>query len=252
MASLSSNANLKHLVHYRANCLQPQDFTKPQKRVCYNFPSTERVLNPSKLDLQKDLKRNLSTYSLVNNGNWARMLDRTSKEETIASKGMKSNPKVYTSSIFRDNVGDNQKELRHNKSTLYTDHTHTTQIHGLPGCVKRDGKLIKDDVKNYECRTNYARCMKRDREYGPVVVDKDPIGENKSQFMGGYGYKDKLRSNVFMNNNNAISNNSDISNNRSFKGAWKTSQEINDKAFNKSKRHAPVYRDMFRNQFVFE
>lgn len=248
MASLSSNANLKHLVHYRANCLQPQDFTKPQKRVCYNFPSTERVLNPSKLDLQKELKRNLSTYSLVNNGNWARMLDRTSKEETIASKGMKSNPKAYTSSVFRDNVGDKQQELRHNKSTVHTDHTHTTQIHGLPGCVKRDAKLIKDDVKNYECRTNYARCMKRDREYGPVVVDKDPIGTNKSQFMGGYGYKDKLRSNVFMGDHN----NSEIYSNRSYRGAWKTSQEINDKAFNRSKRHAPVYMDMFRNQFVFE
>lgn len=172
------------------------------------------------------------------------MLDRTSKEETIASKCGKTNPKVHMSSVFRE--GYDEKEKRHNKSTVYSNHSHMTQIHGLPGGVKREGCLIRDDVKDYACRTNYARCLKRDREYGPVVVERDPVGSDRCVYMGGYGCKDKLRSNVFNESERKWDRGVGL------KGEWKTSMEINDKEFNKSKRHAPVYRDMFRSQFVIE
>ena len=61
-------SSFKNLIHYRTNSYQPQDFEKPQKRVNYKFPSSNRVLNPNLLEEKKELKRNLSDFSKLNMG----------------------------------------------------------------------------------------------------------------------------------------------------------------------------------------
>ena len=60
-------SSFKNLIHYRTNSYQPQDFEKPQKRVNYKFPSSNRVLNPNLLEEKKELKRNLSDFSKLLN-----------------------------------------------------------------------------------------------------------------------------------------------------------------------------------------
>lgn len=223
-------SDFKNLIHYRTNSLQPQDFEKPQKRVNYKFPSSNRVLNPNLLEEKRDLKRNLSDFSKINNGNWSKMLNRTSKEESLTGKRCQYNPKVLSSTVLGNEPTGKVHNLRHNKTTVFTNYSHMTQICGLPGGVKRDGNLIKDDKKNYDYKTNFASIMKRNREFGPVVIDKDPVGINRSLYSGSYGYKDKTKSTIFKQNE---------------------SRTIDDNTTSEKKRKEPLYRkSLFRSQIV--
>ncbi len=226
-------SSFKNLIHYRTNSYQPQDFEKPQKRVNYKFPSSNRVLNPNLLEEKKELKRNLSDFSKLNNGNWNRMLNRTSKEESLTGQRCQYNPKVLTSTVLNNQPTTKLRSLRHNKSTVFTNYSNTTQICALPGGVKRESNLIKDDKKDYSNKMNFASIMKRNREFGPVVIEKDPVGMNRSLYMGNYGYRDKQKEtgNFYMNS--------------------KVNEGVVSEYSQRGKRREPPYgKNLFRSQIV--
>ena len=190
-------SDLKGYVHYRPYCFSPGDFKKPQKRVNYAFPPSKRVLNPTLIEEKKVIKKNLSQASLVNNGKWNNMMSRTSKEALLCGRIFRRvNPRTHLSNVFDNQNRTMNTELKHTKSTIFTKYSLTTQIYSLPGGVKRPAKDIKDDKKSYEHRRNCSNFMKRNREFGPVIVDKDPPGINRSLFLGGYGYRGKTKSSI--------------------------------------------------------
>ena len=187
---------IKNNSHFQAVGAQPGDF-KRKKYFRTNSNITSRVLNPN-LQEKKPTRfyRSMSTSNIKNDGNWNNLILRTSLENRIiGNKTRISNPNTYKSTIFENYNYDNKK---YRKITPFSEYLYKTQIYSLPGGIKRNKYKIKDDVKNFNI-FNYAHIRKLDKDFNPVNIKKDYPYENKNLFMGGYGNKNKLKSNVFNN-----------------------------------------------------
>ena len=205
---------IKNNSHFQAVGAQPGDF-KRKKFFRTNSNISSRVLNPNLQEKKQNrLLRAMSTSSIKNDGNWNNLIIRTSSENRIiGNKSRISNPKTFKSTVFQNYNFDKKK---HKKKTPFSEYLYKTQIYSLPGGIKRNKFKIKDDVKNFEI-FNYAHIRKLDKDFNPVNIKKDNPLENKNIFMGGYGNKNKLKSNVFNN----LATMTNYNNRRSYKNLYR-------------------------------
>jgi len=205
---------IKNNCHFQKIGAQPGDFNK-KKFFSTNSNNSARVIHPNLQEKkQYRFQRAMSSSLITNDGKWNNLILRTSRENRIiGNKPRLSNPKVFRSSVFQNYNSENK---RHRKKTPFTEYLYKTQIYSLPGGVKRNKNKIKDDLKNIEI-FNYAHIRKLDKDFNSVNIKKDNPFENKSRFMGGYGNKNKLKSNLF--HNLAITTN--YNNRRSYKNIYR-------------------------------
>jgi hypothetical protein len=127
------------------------------------------------------------------NDTWGAMMSRTSAEDTIIGSNQRiANNKTYHSSVFPQ-PEEKDEIKRISRPTQYSNHSTTSQIVALPGCVKRDQNQIKDDYKRYNIN-NMGHVMKLQKDFNADLVLKEELPYN------GYYYKNQ-ESLDDMNNN---------------------------------------------------
>lgn len=131
------------------------------------------------------------------------MMSRTSNEDSICSTKQRiSKSKNFQSNIFLA-YNDNSCQKRISKPTEYSEHSTTSQIVGLPGCVKRGMYDIKDDKKFYN-KQNVGHLYKMQKDYNCDVVKDAPETEYNvfpAQKRFGPNYNaNKSISHIFGNN----------------------------------------------------
>lgn len=196
--------NLKDYIHFRKNHYQPIDFPKPQKKRLQTSQksSIKDILSHVKESFPENSKstKYIRYKTCENEGKWSNLLKKTSESNIYKNRSRQCNPRVLSSSVFTL-YSKNQKEKRHLKSTKYSNHSFTTQIYSLPGGLKREDSLIKDD--NYKCkRNNIAFITKQIQDFSLYSLYK--YNNNKSNnnlYLGNYGNPNKNKSSVLFGNN---------------------------------------------------
>ena len=127
------------------------------------------------------------------NDTWGAMMSRTSAEDTIIGSNQRiANNKTYQSSVFPQ-PEEKDEIKRISRPTQYSNHSTTSQIVALPGCVKRDYNQIKDDYKRFNIN-NMGHVFKLQKDFNADLVLKEELPYN------GYYYKNQ-ESLDDMNNN---------------------------------------------------
>lgn len=262
---MDNKNNFKHLIHYRSTYYQPGDFNKPQKKLFSNHNSSGNLLVPQEprtIDIIGRRLRSSYKYKRTNqdNGNWNNFLSKTSNERELhGEKQRQCNPKVLSSSLFC-RVPTNNTNIRHNRSTIYSNHSFTTQIYSLPGGKKRNENLINDDIVRSK-RTCIASLLKNNRDFGPMYVEE--LKENNSTsnniFSGGYGNKSKNESkipfgNIYrkINAPTMIKQNFRAENKIENRAFGRSSREINKQNSCFIEKNNSFRRDFHRNNKIFE
>ena len=122
------------------------------------FPPSKRVFDPSLQDPIKQRHNNKPVET------WSTMMSRTANEESICGTQQRiSHSNNFKSEIFTPYL-NTEPQKRISKPTEHTNYSTTSQIVGLPGCVKRGMYDIKDD-KKFNVKNNIGHMYKMQRDY---------------------------------------------------------------------------------------
>ena len=189
------------------------------------YPSSERsIFKPLKLLTLPNSKRTMDpnlqdkepTSIRSNNSNQSKF----NKESTefgfvsnvdIKTPHNKSNPKLYSSSVFDSSNNSFSRPL--SKPTLFDKYTKTTQIYGLPGGCKRDINEILDDRSRNsfqesrdKSRDSYRIKVKHDYNSNIECLPGSTINTKVNRFRK-YGGMKNDGNNIFNNNTNSTNGN---------------------------------------------
>ena len=168
------------------------------------LPNSKRTMDPTLQDNEpKSIRTNILNQSKFN---------KESSEfgfvsnVDIKTPHNKSNPKLYSSSVFGSSNTSFSKPL--SKPTLFDKYTKTTQIYGLPGGCKRNVNDILDD----RSRNSFQESRDKSRDSFQIKVKHDynsnieclpgsTINTTLSRFRKYGGVKND-GNDIFNNNNN--------------------------------------------------
>lgn len=235
--------NVKNLIHYRRQPIQPTDEERPHMR-CIRTPSmqTSRVIHPELIEERTEAKKKLYEESLRNNGNWSSMLNRTSNEKYITKKVNNKESNTFKSSIFNndDNIKEYQvnRQIRHKRPTSYSKYSTTTQIYSIPGGNKRN----EEHNKGIKVFQNLQKDDFFDNNYQPRIIRNKYNNDNGS---GKYCNRNKNKSQILNGNNNSYySKNNDID----MKGAFGIPSNI-IKTTGKARQNSESFNNNFKGAF---